>query len=140
MTIVCNRFLVTILCIKQQKKEQLAHFVEAAINSKSLNLLKEHLENRISMLQVFNSFKDNIHHNMSFYEEKTNFDIYIQTKPQGKHFFLFHQLVAFYNSFNIFKYKHMWGENVKIKRFFNKNPIVKLVNFLGDTLEIRSGK
>lgn len=77
MTIVCNRFLVTILCIKPQKKEQLAHFVEAAINSKSLNLLKEHLENRISMLQVFNFFKDNIHHNMSFYEEKTNFDIYI---------------------------------------------------------------
>lgn len=77
MTVVCNRFLVTILCIKPQKKEQLDHFVEAAINSKSLNLLKEHLEKRISMLQVFNFLKDNIHHNMSFYEEKTNFDIYI---------------------------------------------------------------
>lgn len=55
--------------------------------------------------------------------------------------FLFHQLVAFYiYSFNIFKYKNMWGENVKIKRLFNKNPIVKRIKFLGDTLEIRGGK
>lgn len=45
---------------KAAEIEQLAHFVEAAINSKSMN-----------------SLKDNIHHNMSFYEEKTNFDIYI---------------------------------------------------------------